>query len=278
VAAHGPRRYEGAMPAPDDPAAPAPSRASEDGPEPAAEPWYVAAFRADYQRVYAHRDHASARREVAHLVARGVESPVLDLCSGFGRHTLALREQGCRAFGLDLSMDLLRAADAAELAGRMLRADARRLPFVAGAFRTVTMLFSSFGYFDEEANRAVLAEVSRVLAPGGRAVFDLMNPERIRRTLVASSRREEPGYVLVEERRLADGGRRVVKDVVMTDADGERSWSEDVRMYEPAEFDALCRAAGLVVEGRDGDFGARSFDAAAPRQIVWARRESGPRG
>jgi SAM-dependent methyltransferase len=266
------------MPAPaasDDPQDPAPRGSPARGAR--AEPWYVAAFRADYRRVYAHRDHAAARREVAHLASHGVQSPILDLCAGFGRHTLAFRERGERAFGLDLSLDLLRAAEAAELAGRMLCADVRRLPFADGAFRTVAMLFSSFGYFDDDANRAVLAEVARVLAVGGRAVFDLMNPERIRRTLVERSRREEEGYVLVEERRLADGGRRVVKDVVLVDAAGERSWSEDVRMYAPAEFDALCRAAGLVVESREGDFGARPFDAAAPRQIVWTRRESGPR-
>lgn len=245
-------------------------------------PWYVAAFRDDYRRVYHHRDLPSARAEVDHLLARGLDSPVLDLCAGFGRHTLALRERGCRAFGLDLSAELLAASaeleGGEELAGRMLRGDARRLPLVDGSVRAVTMLFSSFGYFDEEANREVLAEVARVLAPRGRAVFDLMNPARIRRTLVARSRREERGYVLVEERRLTEGGRRVVKDVRMTDAAGERAWSEDVRMYEPEEFDALCAAAGLAVEGRDGDFGPRTFDLAAPRQIVWTRRESQARG
>jgi len=242
------------------------------------EPWFVAAFRTDYRRVYAHRDQESARREIGALAERGLEGPVLDLCAGFGRHTTALRELGLPAFGLDLSMDLLRGAEAPELRGRMLRGDARALPFLDEAFRTVLMLFSSFGYFDERTNVAVLADVARVLVPGGRAVFDLMNPARIRRTLVPESRREEADYLLVERRRLEDEGRRVVKDVVMRDAAGERRWSEDVRMYEPAEFDALCAKAGLAVERRDGDFGRSGFDEAAPRQIVWTRRDSGPRG
>ena len=242
------------------------------------DPWFVEAFRADYRRVYPHRDLAAGRAEVAHLLARGLEDPLLDLCCGFGRHTLALREAGRRAFGLDLSADLLGQAEAqpggALLAGRLARGDARRLPFRAGAYRSVVLLFSSFGYFEDGANAGVLAEVARILAPGGQAAFDLMNPARIRAGLVPRSRTERDGVVLVEERRLSDDGRRVVKDVRLEGAGVlPRSWREDVRLYEPAEFDALCARAGLAVVGREGDFGPEPFSAASPRQIVWTRRD-----
>ena len=243
------------------------------------EPWFVSAFRADYLRVYPHRDLDAARAEARHLAAEGLlAEPILDLGAGFGRHTLALRELGLSTFGVDLSLELLRASRELKgselLRGRLARGDARRLPFADGSLRTVLMLFSSFGYFDDEGNRGVLQQLRRTLAPGGRAVLDLMNPARVRAALVPSSRRQAADFELSEERRFSGDGRRVIKDVTLRDARGERAWREDVRLYEPEELDRLCGEVGFAVERRDGDFGERAFDARSPRQIVWLRRDS----
>ncbi|MEM7309436.1 MAG: class I SAM-dependent methyltransferase [Planctomycetota bacterium] len=247
-----------------------------------ADPWFVEAFRSQYRRVYPHRDLESARSEVRHLIEAGLPAPTLDLCCGFGRHTLALREEGRAAVGMDLSTDLLREAPRLPrgpelLGGRLARADARRLPFRAGSFAGVCMLFSSFGYFDDRANAGVLSEVRRVLAPGGVAVFDLMNAERIRSSLVPESHTERDGLTLRERRALVDGGRRVTKEVTLTDPSGRTSsWREDVRLFDPAEFDALCAEAGLTTFRREGDFAPTAFGPTSPRQIVWTRRETAP--
>jgi SAM-dependent methyltransferase len=241
----------------------------------AAEPWYVAAFRSDYRRVYPHRDVASARAEVAGLVALGLAGRVLDLACGFGRHALAMRERGLDVAGVDLSMDLLRDAEPA-VRGRLVRGDARRLPFAAAAFDAVLVLFSSFGYFGDDGDRAVLAEIARVLRPEGLVVLDLMNADRVRATLVPHSRTRQEDFALEEERRLEDEGRRVVKDVRLIDAQGrERRWREDVRLYEGEEIAALCSQAGLAVERLAGDFDGSPPGPLAPRTIVLARR-TGP--
>lgn len=259
--------------------------------ETSAEPWYERAFRDDYRLVYAHRDLAAARDEVGWLVEQGLAGRVLDLCCGFGRHTLALAERGLDAFGLDLSAELLAAARELEgfehrLAGRLVRADATRVPFADACFDGVAVLFSSFGYFGEEGDARMLREVARVLRPGGLAVLDLMNPARIRAGLVPDSRRSGPGFELVERRRLEEGGRRVVKEVELTLTDpaaggpGARRWREDVRMYEPAEVRALLGRSGLVLERAAGDFGLapEAVEGAwsgpapgAPRMLLFAR-------
>lgn len=246
--------------------------------------WYETAFGRGYLAVYPHRDLAAARAEVRELVRQGLGGRTLDLGCGFGRHVLALREAGVEAFGLDLSAELLAhasehqrcAATSADVAGRLARGDFRRLPFRDGAFASTCMLFSSFGYLDDEANARVLGEVRRVLAPRGNAVFDLMNPARVRAELVPRSEREREGFRLVERRTLAEDGRRVVKDVRLeplqgAGSDGARGWHEDVRLYEPHEFERLARGAALEVERVAGDFDGRAFGPASPRQIVWAR-------
>ena len=238
------------------------------------EPWYAAAFGDDYRRVYAHRDLDGARPEAAFLLAQGVAGRVLDLCCGFGRHALLLAEAGLDVYGLDLSLDLLRAARElpgfeAHLAGRLVRADMTRVPFADGSFDALVNLFSSFGYLGEVGDGRVLAEVARVLRPGGRAVLDLMNPERVRATLVASSQRRGDGFELLERRRLEQGGRRVVKEVELRiDGRAPRRWREDVRLYDPGELEPLLGAAGLAVDAVWGDFDGRPAEPDAPRRIL----------
>lgn len=254
------------------PHTPAPNAAGQ------GERWFEAAFRSDYLRVYPHRNVEAAEREVEFLLAHGVRGRVLDLCCGFGRHTLLLRRAGVRAFGLDLSIDLLRAARTLDgygerLRGRLVRADALAIPFGTGRFDAVVNLFSSFGYFGDEGDARVLREVERVLAPGGLAIFDLMNAERVRRELVPHSRRSEADFVLDERRALTENGRRVVKDVDLAFADGRRlAWREDVRLYDCAEFDRLLSARGFSRLETFGDFDGRVHDAHAPRMLVFARR------
>ncbi len=254
-------------------------------------PWYVEAFRSDYRDVYAHRNVPAAREEtewVAHgiLASAGLGEgpgwPVLDDCCGFGRHSLALRERGFDVFGIDLSLDLLRSSVDLErgpelLGGRLACADMRSLPFADASFGAVLNLFTSFGYLGVDGDRAALAEMARVLRPGGTLVMDLMNPTRIRAGLQPSSREERDGIVLQSTRALEDGGRRVTKRVELTLASGEvRSWHEDVRMYEADELDGLLAAVGLVSERRAGAFDGRPYDpASAERQIVVAKRDPG---
>jgi SAM-dependent methyltransferase len=240
------------------------------------QPWYDTAFEQGYLELYPHRDLRAARAEAAALLVRGVNGRVLDLGCGFGRHLLALRERGLAAVGLDRSPALLaRARELADgrLRGRLVRGDFRALPFGAGSFDALLMLFSSFGYFADDENARVLEQVARVLRPGGLAVFDLMNPERVRGSLVPESRSERHGREIVELRRLEHGGTRVVKEVLVRERDGsQRRWREDVRLYGRAEFSRLLEERGLVPLRAEGDFAGRAWDADAPRLIVWARR------
>lgn len=242
------------------------------------ERWYERAFGADYLRVYPHRDRESALREVAWLLAQDLEGRVLDLCCGFGRHTLALAEGGLEVVGVDLSMDLLRSSRelpgwGTHLAGRLLRGDATRVPLASASFDGVVVLFSSFGYFGDEGDGRMLDEVARLVRPGGRVVLDLMNPDRIRAGLVPHSVRAGEGFELEERRALADGGRRVTKEVELRLADGGvRRWREDVRMYASGEVRALLAGRGVVVEALRGDFADEEFDRESARMIVLARR------
>ncbi|MDF1836780.1 MAG: class I SAM-dependent methyltransferase [Planctomycetota bacterium] len=243
----------------------------------AEKPWFETAFESGYLDVYPHRDLDAARVEVAWLMKQGVGGRTLDLCCGFGRHSLALLENGVDVIGLDLSADLLSQAKNLEggeaLAGRLLRGDVRYLPFASGSVDSLVNLFSSFGYFGEAGDQGVLDEITRVLRPGSRLVMDLMNPDRIRAGLVPESRTERDGFVLLESRRLEDSGQRVTKQVRIVNVDGrERSWKEDVRLYSPDRMGKLLQERGIEVDRVAGSFAGEPFSVDSTRQLLIARK------
>jgi hypothetical protein len=79
--------------------------------------------------------------------------------------------------------------------------------------------------------------------------------------------------VLFESRRLEDAGQRVTKRVRILNVDGrERTWMEDVRLYEPERMAGLLAERGVTVERVAGSFAGEAFQADSPRQLLIARK------
>ena len=233
--------------------------------------WYEHWFGETYLDLYPHRDDADAERIVALLHGRGWVAAgdlVLDLACGAGRHLAALASRGARVVGFDLSLPLLRAAQR-RTHGGLVRGDMRALSFRSGSFDLVANLFTSFGYFErDDDHRAVLAEVARVLRPGGRFVLDFLNATAVRRGLVRRDSRQVGGRRVVQERRLSDDGRFVVKTIAL---EGEgRHFMERVRLFERADLERMLLEAGLPVHGVFGDYDGGPHDDDAPRILLVA--------
>lgn len=242
-----------------------------------------------------HRNLEEAARAVGFLAEALDLAPsqrLLDLCCGTGRHLVFLGAKVGQAVGLDLSRVLLSRARqhwraSAQPAGAgpkaalndfrplLLQGDMRHLPLGSGAFDRVVNLFTSFGYFEQEAdNLAVLCEVARVLKPGGLFAIDHINRESMLAGLKPETERLLPGgRRLIEKRRWDEPTRRVIKDVAATEPSGQvKAWCESVRVYEPEELEELMRAAGLEPLRRFGDYGGSPWQPTAPRLILIAQR------
>src|SRR5690606_26981198 len=92
----------------------------------------------------------------------------------------AIREAGARAVvGLDFSPEMISAAQAKERERRagiaFLIGDAMQLPFSDGSFDACTV---SFGLRNMPDYAAAIAEMTRVLRPGGRFICLEMTPYR----------------------------------------------------------------------------------------------------
>jgi ubiquinone/menaquinone biosynthesis C-methylase UbiE len=124
----------------------------------------VAARFAEFHAAMPPGVEAAAERFVAAL-APG--APVLDLGCGHGRDAAWLRGHGLSVTGADLSPGMLAQARARAPAVPLVEADMRRLPFAGGAFAGVWCNAALLHLPKPEAP-AALAEMARVLRPGGR--------------------------------------------------------------------------------------------------------------
>jgi len=239
--------------------------------------WYARWFGEEYLRLYPHRDQGEADQAVeltADLLELAGDDRVLDLACGAGRHLRAMEQRGLRAFGLDLSQPLLLRASESVPGIALVRADMRQIPFAAGTFSLVSSFFTSFGYFTSPAeDRMVLDEVRRILRQGGHLVLDFLNSARVREGLVPRDERVVDGRVVVQERRLVDGGAAVEKTIRMgaTGDGGEQVFVERVRLYDPGELEDLLVSAGFSPVRSFGDYQGTPFAAGSPRFILLAQ-------
>jgi SAM-dependent methyltransferase len=148
----------------------------------------------------------------------------------------------------------------------------RRIPF-AGPFRAVLTFFTTLGYFPDEENRRVIREIARVLEGDGRFLFDHLNADRVRASLVPKSERDVKGVHVVETRWIEDDPPRVKKRVVAREK-GEtlREYTESVRLYRPEELAEELARAGLSTENVFGDFDGGPWSPASSRLILVGRR------
>ena len=230
--------------------------------------WFEEWFNEDYLALYPHRDDADAGRLVALLRASlpwDARWRVLDVACGPGRHARALEAGGVRCVGLDLSMPLLRRAR--QVTGiPLIRADMRRIPVRPRSMDLTLNLFTSFGYFDDDAqHRAALEAMVETVRPGGWFAIDFLNAELVRAALVPSEATSLGGREVSVTRELSGEGRFVRKTIRA--ADGRR-WEERVRLFGIGELEAMLAGAGVRVLHRFGDYDGAAPSADAPRVVL----------
>jgi len=244
--------------------------------------WPVAFFDDDYLRIY--RPQFLPERTAAEttfiatelmLPARG---EVLDLACGYGRHAIGMARLGYRVTGLDFNPRYLEiaAADAAAAGVAVTwRAGDMRQIGLERAFDGVYSFFTSFGYFEDDDNERVLAEVARALRPGGRFLLDMANRDWI--LTHPQSRtwtQREDGALLMEETSLDLVGSRVVSRQILTDPQGGAQVTKQftLRTYTCAELSTLLRRHGLAVREVLGGADREPYGVESRRLVLVSER------
>ncbi|MCR8644209.1 class I SAM-dependent methyltransferase [Paenibacillus sp. N1-5-1-14] len=241
--------------------------------------WFERSFGRDYLLVYQHRDRQGAKEEVRKMIAwldLHSQEHVLDLCCGMGRHSVALAQFGYKVTGVDLSDVLLEEAHRIEGANQVswVHGDMREVPLDSGQYDAIVNLFTSFGYFEQdEENKLVLAEMSRLLRPGGKLLLDYLNPSYVKRKIVPVSHKTT-GSLCIDERRWINNG-FVHKEIVITETPdiksqaARRTYTEQVKLYEMDWFKQAFEQVGLHVQAIYGDYEGMAYESERAERMIF---------
>lgn len=259
---------------------PPPAAAPTSGPAPAATPrapgWPEEAF-AEHFAAMTRPNHAKlAKAEVEFFVqATAVRQGgrVLDVGCGDGAHALVLSQRGFSVTGLDLSPAQLaraeRARDALGVPVSFVRGDMRDMP-VTGSFDAILCLGTSFGYYDDEENRAVLRSMASMLAPGGRLLLHVFNRDHIIGRLPARSWWQGHGCLVLDEAQMNFFNNRLAVHRTIVFEDGRQfEHRVHIRGYNAHELGRMCVDAGLRIVEISGNRLTRGRFYGASSADIW---------
>src|SRR3972149_4778116 len=235
--------------------------------------WIKKYFGAIYPKIYA-LDHLTKGQVdgVEPMLGTAPGMRILDVCCGHGRHALELARRGYRhVVGVDLSRPLLaqarRTARAEGLGVNFRLADMRRLPF-RGSFDVALNLFTSFGYFRDEADDLA------ALRAMGRLLLDLLNREWLVRWFQPRYR-DETAVGVVDNTLTFDLETGRLRNVRRFQHEGRpRSITVEFRVYTLAEMVRMLGAAGLRYERVHGNFEGLAYGMDSFRMIIIASKPS----
>ena len=247
--------------------------------------WFASWFDSEYYHLlYQHRNDTEAadfiRALHAHLQenypALAQPAHVLDLACGKGRHTRQLAElyPQTQVLGVDLSPQSIQTAqNEAHPQNCQFAVHDLRQPLY-GEFELIANLFTSFGYFEDEASHLLALENMRdALAPEGVLVIDFFNARPVVRDLVLSEQKTLSGVHFGIQRRLENG--RLLKDIrVQPLEEAPHQFREQVWAFGLADFERFFEKVGLRLQAVFGDYQLRPFsESDSPRCLMLVQKK-----
>jgi len=252
--------------------------------------WWQAVFDEKYLDTYI--DVLTPERtetEVAFIIDKlklSKGSSILDLACGHGRHSMELAKQGYKVVGVDYSEHFIaiakREAVAKNIRVEFIQKDMRKICYQK-EFDAVINIFTSFGYFKDESDDAlVLSNVADALVSGGKFLINLGNmvlksgilieegePDKEKKVFTSKSSEElSNGVVLDVIDKWDTVTKRWSRKRTWHEKDKKKEYEVDVRLYSLEEITSLLENSGLKVVQVWGDFEGNKFDEKKSKSII----------
>jgi SAM-dependent methyltransferase len=244
-------------------------------------PWWEELFNDDFVRTMAKITDDQIAGECDFIedslgVAKG--GAVLDLACGTGRHAIELSRRGYQVVGYDLSLSMLaRAADEAQDRDQKLNfvhGDMREMTFDE-TFDGVYCWNTSFGFFEEEKNAAVISKVHKSLRSGGQFLLDVINRDYCAQQSPSLVWFEGDACICMDEMQVDFiTSRMKVKRTMMFDDGRTREIDYQIRIYSLHELGKMLHDHGFRIAEVSGNCATPGvyFGSASPRTLILAEK------
>jgi SAM-dependent methyltransferase len=212
---------------------------------------------------------------VVELLELETPAKILDLACGFGRHSNRLATLGHQVTGLDLTPGFLEIArrDAEDCGVQVdyQQGDMRYIEY-SEIFDYVLLMFTSFGYYQDEDNQRVLENVVRALKPGGVLLLDIPNRDVFLKDMLPYIVTEKENNLMIDRLSFDTlSGRWYNRRVVIRDG-VRKDKPFYVRIYNPSEIQPLLSQAGLDVIKMLGGFDGQPLSTETRRMVIVAKK------
>ncbi len=215
--------------------------------------------------------------EVAGLVQMAqLDTPqkILDMPCGIGRHTNRLAALGHTMTGVDLYPGFLeiarREADARGVHVDYQQADMRHIDY-KNEYDRVMILFTSFGFFEDEDNYLVLQNAARALVPGGLFILDIPNRDTFIKYTNPAYVVEKNGDLMIDRINFdtCTGKMHNRRIVIRNGVRKDKPFF--VRLFSPSEISAWIKRAGMEIVQIFGGYNAVPITVDSRHMIVVAK-------
>jgi len=229
-----------------------------------------------YHTLYKHRDYSEASvfiDNITDFLKLRSNSDCWDLCCGKGRHSIYLNKKGYHVVGTDLSVQSINEANkSANDTLEFYSHDMRHL-FRTNYFDVVFNLFTSFGYFEtRHDDMNVFTAVEKALKSKGIFVFDFLNSEYVKNTLVDKDEKTIDGITFRITKTIDNN--TVIKNIDFMDEGESFHFEERVKLFDKDYFEGLAKECNLSVLNVFGNYHLEDFNLnLSPRLILVLQKQ-----
>ena len=236
--------------------------------------WFAHWFDSPYYHLlYRHRNDTEAQLFIDNLLAALKPLPhtqVLDLACGKGRHARYLAQKiDWNVTGIDLSPQSIAFAKQFETDKLHFAVHDMRQSFKVNTFDYVFNFFTSFGYFDTDAeNHQTIAALHTSLKQNGYLVIDFFNAHKVINNLVPAEQQIIEGVQFDISRELI--GQHIVKTIKVTDSKNnfKQTFAERVQAITLEDFTNYLTQNGFAIHQIWGNYALRPFNLTTSDRLI----------
>ncbi len=195
-----------------------------------------------------------------------------DLCCGKGRYSICLNNHGFEVTGLDLSPNSIRTAKLSENDRLHFFEHDIRKTFKPAYFDVVLNLFTSFGYFETNAeNQASLVATAASIKSGGLLVLDYMNSRGAIETFQTKYTKTVEGIDFQISKYIESG--YIFKNISFSDKGKDYAFTERVKLIFLEDFQVFFEASGLQIEHTFGNYALDPYHQKQSNRLIMVCRK-----